>query len=90
MIPHINVIQPTLAGDDNVAAPMEQNQHHLGVIYNFHAPFTKYASCICKWALCRNVCKHQSCSHDMPQTLLQTILLYIVAHGMGPTKVDLR
>jgi hypothetical protein len=36
-----------------------QNQHHPGIIYKFHAPFTKYASCTCEWALQRNFCKHQ-------------------------------
>jgi len=43
----------------NVSAWLVQNQHHLGVTYNFHAPFTKYASYTCEWALCKNLCKHQ-------------------------------
>jgi hypothetical protein len=43
----------------NVSAWMVHNQHHLGVIYNLHAPFIKYASCTCRWALCKNSCKHQ-------------------------------
>lgn len=43
----------------NVSAWMVQNQHHLGVIYNLHAPFVEYASCTCEWALCNNLCKHQ-------------------------------
>ncbi len=59
-----------LASDDNVNAWMEQNQHHLSVIYNLHAPFTK-----CKWALCGNVCKHQivvlmTCTNLTPNNII--------------------
>jgi hypothetical protein len=75
MIPHINVIQLTLASDDNVSAWMEQSQHHHGVIYNLDAPSTKYASCVCKWALCGNVCKHQivvlmTCTNLTPNNII--------------------
>ncbi len=48
----------TLVGEDNVNAWMMQSQPHLGVIYNIHALFTKYASCTCEWALHGNLCKH--------------------------------
>jgi hypothetical protein len=53
------VISPTFEGDDGDDVCRVQSQHHLGVIYKIHAPFTKYASCTCEWALRANFCKHQ-------------------------------
>jgi hypothetical protein len=58
LIPHTNVIHHALVGEDNVNAWMVRSQPHPGVIYNIHAPFIKYASCTCKWALHGNLCKH--------------------------------
>jgi len=57
LIPHTDVIHQTLVGEDNVNAWMVWSQPRLGVIYNIHAPFTKYASCTCEWALHGNLCK---------------------------------
>jgi len=55
LIPHVNVIHPTLGGQDNINAWMVWNQDHLGVIYNHYAPFVECASCTCEWASCKNV-----------------------------------
>ncbi len=46
-IPHINVIPPIFEGDNGDDLWQVWSQQHLGVIYKIHAPFTKYASCIC-------------------------------------------
>ncbi len=50
-IPNIDVISPTFEGDDDDDVWQVQSQHHFSVIYNICAPFTKYASCTCKFAL---------------------------------------
>jgi len=48
LIPHIDVIHPTLEGENNVNVWMVQSQTQFDVVCNFHAPFTKYASCTCE------------------------------------------
>jgi hypothetical protein len=58
LIPHTDVIQQTLVGENNVNAWIVRSQPHPGVIYNIHALFTKYASCTCEWELHGNLCKH--------------------------------
>ncbi len=58
-IPHINVIPPTFEGDDGDNLWWVQSQQHHDVIYEIHAPFTKYTSCTCEWALWSNFCNHQ-------------------------------
>lgn len=58
-IPHINVIPPTFEGDNGDNLWWVQSQQHPNVVYKIWAPFTKYASCICKWALWSNFCNHQ-------------------------------
>jgi len=50
-IPHIDVISPTFEGDDSDDVWWVQNQHHPRITYKIHAPFTKYSSCTCEWAL---------------------------------------
>ncbi len=59
LITHINVIQFTLEGEDNVNAWKVKNQTHIHVIYNLNYIFIEYASFTCKWALSGNLCKHQ-------------------------------
>ncbi len=56
--PHTDVIHQTLVGEKICYAWMVWSQPHPGVIYNIHAPFIKYASCTCEWALHGNLCKH--------------------------------
>jgi hypothetical protein len=58
-IPHTNVISPTFERDDGDNVWRVWSQHHFGVIYKMHAPFTKYASYTCEWALWGNFCKHK-------------------------------
>jgi hypothetical protein len=58
-ISHINVIPPTFERDDGGDVWQVQSQHHYGVTYKIHAPFTKYTSCFCEWALQSKFCKHQ-------------------------------
>jgi hypothetical protein len=52
------VISPTFEGDDGDDVWQLWSQHHV-VTYKMCAPFTKYASYICEWALWGNFCKHQ-------------------------------
>jgi len=45
------VISPTFEGDDGDDVWWVQNQHHPSITHKIRAPFTKYASCTCEWAL---------------------------------------
>ncbi len=87
LIPHTNVIHLTLVGENNVNyAWMLQSQHHPNVIYNFHAPFTKYAS----YGHCMGICASIRLFSWHVRTLFQTISLIIAAHGMGLIMVSSR
>jgi hypothetical protein len=50
-IPHINVISPTFEEDHGDDVWQMRSQQHPSVTYKIHAPFIKYASCTCEWAL---------------------------------------
>jgi len=50
-IPHTNVSSPTFEGDNGDDVWWMQNQQHPSITCKIRAPFTKYASCTCEWAL---------------------------------------
>jgi len=54
---------------------MVQSTHHPDVRYKVPLPFTHYMCCMCEWALCGNLCKHQvvvsiTCIDFTPKTII--------------------
>jgi hypothetical protein len=87
-IPHTDVISPTFEGDDGDDVWWVRSQHHLGVTYKICAPFTKYASCTCEWALRSNFCKHQivvllMCIYFTIENIIEYCNMYYGTHRGG-------
>jgi hypothetical protein len=87
-IPHINVISPNFEVDDGDGVWWVRSQHHPSVIYKIHAPFTKYASFTCEWALQGNFYKHQivvllMCTNLTTNNIIDYCGMYYGTHRGG-------
>jgi len=93
---YINVFPPTFEVDDGDNLWWVWSQQHLGVTYKIHAPFTKYISGTCEWALKGNFYKHQVIIlltyTDLPsKNIIEYYSTYFGIHcgGLKPMFVDL-
>jgi hypothetical protein len=73
LISLIHVAQPTL---ENGGAWVLWKEHLVNVTYQVKYPFAQFACCTCKWALQRNLCKHQimvilTCTNNTQENIIE-------------------